>query len=57
VGHGDDQKAAASLLLRKVRELSLFSLENRVLQGDLVVAFQHMKGTFLAGWGATSYTL
>ena len=46
-GHKNDQRDGTPLLQGKAeRELGLFSLEKRRLWGDLMVAFQYLKGAY-----------
>jgi len=45
-GHKNDQKAGALILRRKVEGAELINLEKKRLQGELIVAFQYLKGAY-----------
>ena len=45
-GHKDDQRAGAPPLQRQAEGAGLFSLEKGRLWGDLIAAFQYIKGGY-----------
>ncbi len=45
MGHRDDEKAGASSLLVRLKELALFSLERRIRE-EFIVTYQYLKEAY-----------